>query len=485
MSMLMVLLAAACSSSTIEEYNNGLSDSESETVDADERSSNEIETSDQTGDDSGIPAGTGRQGVKVSDYNIRDSIDPVENPDSITYGIRTFSTELTNLDVSCLLSDWRYTPDYLEAYVELLRHMTNLTSLRLFNSQIKDITPLSGLTELTVLSLGKNEISDLTPLSNLTNLTHLSLYSNQINDISPLSNLTNLTHLVIFGNRISDLSPLSELTNLTVLELANNSISDLSPLSGLTNLQELTLYGNQINDFSPLDSLENLIYLNLSGNPVGTAGDSARLSLGDTREINISGRISAKVGDIVEFGDYSWIVLEVKDNHAMLITEYMHMMGLGQYNNTTTATWASSFIRHYLNGEFYYRFTPSERSRIQRTELTNERNPWYNTTGGIDTIDRVYLLSIREVMHYYGDSGQMFIRPDDLYIAYIEDEYNSNRIVPFEDGTHRWQWLRSSGESPICAAGIDPLGNLSIFGTGINNNSPGVRPVIWIDLEGL
>jgi internalin A len=124
--------------------------------------------------------------------------------------------------------------------------LSTLTELSLYDKQITDLRPLSGLTNLTALSLGKNQIADLMPLSTLTNLTVLFLSNNSIADLKPLSTLTSLTHLRLNKNQIINLKPLSSLTNLTRLDLFNNSIADIKPLSSLTNLTRLDLSNNQI-----------------------------------------------------------------------------------------------------------------------------------------------------------------------------------------------------------------------------------------------
>jgi len=395
-------------------------------------------------------------------------------PGHVVFGIRFFSTELTTLDLSRALPEWGSSRESIAYDFQWFDEMINLTELRLWDSLVDDITPLSGLKNLTVLSLGDNNISDLAPLSELTNLTHLNLYGNQINDISPLSELTNLTHLTLQGNYITDLTPLADLKNLVVLELDDNILSDISPLSELTNLTELTLSDNNITDITPLSGLNNLRYLCLNGNPQsGNTGDT---------QADKTESISVKVGDTIEFGGLTWVVLDEDDNHAFIITENLQMMGLGAYNYKTTATWGTSFIRDYLNGEFYNRFTPSERQRIRETLVVNESNPWFRRTGGgEDTTDKIFLLSIKEGVQYFGDSGQLENRPGEVF--YISDEFTSVRRTAFDDGKYWFHWFRTIGSTKDLASGIDGAGNINVFGTGINNEA-GTRPVMWINLEG-
>jgi len=385
---------------------------------------------------------------------------------------RFFSAEMTGFD----LSDLGFSSARMVQNIEQLQYMVNLTELRLWQAHVGDLSPLSGLTNLTILSLGNNQISDLSPLADLTNLTHLYLFGNQISDLSTLSELTNLTHLALFDNQISDLTPLSGLTNLTVLELSSNQIEDLTPLSGLAGLEELSLSGNQISDIAPLESLTNLRYLSLSDNPITYA-------VGDAQNINVFDSISVEVGEIIEFGDFTWLVLDVQDGYAMIITENSFRAGLGQYNNQyLPITWETSFARHYLNGEYLLRFSPAERSRIRETLVVNDNNPWFGTNGGNDTIDRIFILSIAEVVEYFGDSGQLDNSELSDWWWGIYDEYNSARVATDIDGLYAWTWLRSRGNRPALAAGVDGVGAISISGTGVSNTAGRVRPVLWLYL---
>ena len=81
-------------------------------------------------------------------------------------------------------------------------------------------------------------------------VTYLMLWDNQISDLTPLSGLANLSCLILNGNQISNLAPLSGLTNLEILELNGNNINDITPLIKLTNLTSLELDDNPISEES-------------------------------------------------------------------------------------------------------------------------------------------------------------------------------------------------------------------------------------------
>ena len=81
-----------------------------------------------------------------------------------------------------------------------LEHATNMRVLSVADTNISDLSPLSGLRRLTTLILNRSQIVNISPLSHLTQLEALELKNNQITDFTPLLNLTNLHHLDIRNN---------------------------------------------------------------------------------------------------------------------------------------------------------------------------------------------------------------------------------------------------------------------------------------------
>jgi len=152
----------------------------------------------------------------VSDTATETPVNP--NAEIITIKDEQYNINLTELDLN--------KKSLLNSDIEQLIYMENLTSLRLWQNQIDDISVLENLTNLKELYVGSNPINNITALNNLTNLTHLGLQDCIINDISVLSNLTNLTYLRLQGNQINDISVLKGLTKLTYLELSKNPLTD-------------------------------------------------------------------------------------------------------------------------------------------------------------------------------------------------------------------------------------------------------------------
>jgi len=150
-------------------------------------------------------------------------------------------------------------------------------------------------------------------------------------------------------------------------------------------------------------------------------------------------------------------VLDVQGGRTLVISQYI--LELRAFHDIQeSVTWEYSDIRQYLNNEFLYsRFTNAERSRIAQITIINHDNPWFGTDGGNDTNDRVFLLSLDELVRYFGDSGELANRRYAHQWSF-GDEYGDARTaytVPDVVFTDEWRnlpsgssfawWLRSTG----------------------------------------
>ena len=169
-------------------------------------------------------------------------------------------TQLKRIDI-----DFTDPPSIIHDAKQLSR-LVNLTFLALHG--VEDLTPLAGLPKLEQLFVSHSNIRDLSPLARLVNLELIHM-GTSASDLSPLAGLTKLKHLYLPGGDISDLTPLAGLTELEELYLHHNSISDISPIAGLTNLKRLDLSRIDIlSDISPLATLSNLEWLSLRNNKI-------------------------------------------------------------------------------------------------------------------------------------------------------------------------------------------------------------------------
>lgn len=173
--------------------------------------------------------------------------------------------DLRNLDLSSN-GIKKYDRWFVEAFVNSIRPLTNLTSLNLKENGIGehvsflrelpwlkslnlestglegDVSYLGSLTRLEELNQGKSMLGEnMSFLLNLIRLKSLNLKWNWgISDLETLSCLTDLTNLNLEGNLIRNTNSLSPLTGLTSLNLAHSVIEGdanfVSLLSGLTSL---------------------------------------------------------------------------------------------------------------------------------------------------------------------------------------------------------------------------------------------------------
>jgi hypothetical protein len=211
--------------------------------------------------------------------------------------------------------------------------------------------------------------------------------------------------------------------------------------------------------------------------------------------------ISREIGSIIAFGGYDWLILDIDENRAKIIS--VSIIKKRAYHDTDTpTTWATSNIRRFLNNDFYNSFCEETRANIVEITLVNENNQWYGINGGESTVDKIFLLSISEAIKYFGDSNQLSNRPRNARI--ISDEYNDKRIAHIRlakntpsashpplsigellsnDKTATWWWLRSPGSFSFRAAKINYDGSLDMSSTHIHDTEGGIRPVMWIDMR--
>jgi hypothetical protein len=199
-----------------------------------------------------------------------------------------------------------------------------------------------------------------------------------------------------------------------------------------------------------------------------------------------------KIGSIILFGGYKWRILDIKENTALIITEYI--IEMRPYHDSYKAiTWADCSLRNYLNCEFFNKLSKTEQSKIVPVINKNPDNHWYGTKGGKDTNDSIFILSLEEVTcQYFGDSSSKLFNPGKKQRYWFErkDENNSKRMAKFEgDKWNSWWWIRTPGRVSVKAVYIHGDGNIGIQGNNILKGNiadgkcvGGVRPVLWLKL---
>jgi hypothetical protein len=198
------------------------------------------------------------------------------------------------------------------------------------------------------------------------------------------------------------------------------------------------------------------------------------------------------VGDIIKFGAYEWQVLDAKDGKAMLITQDVTHVNIPYNEENTDVTWETCTLRKWLNEEFYNSFSKEEQGRIVPTANVNDDNQWFETSGGKNTQDRIFLLSIDEIIKYFGDSGDLKNKKGYNWDKYkwilvnglgsaIVDRFNEKRVAKYNGGA-AWWWLRSPGYFGNRAAYVSDFGNVFMNGYLVDyvRGIGGVRPALWL-----
>ncbi len=182
---------------------------------------------------------------------------------------------------------------------------------------------------------------------------------------------------------------------------------------------------------------------------------------------------SCHTGDTVFLGSYpqskqsdgtykvepiEWRVLENNNGELLLLSE--KVLDVQPYDSTLIAkniTWANCTLRTWLNNDFYNTaFSESEKALISTTHLVNKDNPIYGTNGGVDTQDKIFLLSSSDCMNAdYGFSTST--GDSETRVAYASDYSVRKYTIGSGDGTVVW-WLRTPGE-------FDPSYDICIYRT--------------------
>ncbi|MDO5019047.1 MAG: DUF6273 domain-containing protein [Lachnospiraceae bacterium] len=198
----------------------------------------------------------------------------------------------------------------------------------------------------------------------------------------------------------------------------------------------------------------------------------------------------AKVGNTVIFGSFEqdndsgngaepieWIVLDKQDDQLLLLSKKI-LDRRNYYGSYYPVTWEESHLRFWLNNVFYETaFTEAEQQLIQQTEVLNEDNSKYETEGGNDTNDYVFLLSIREVKEHIPFPWNR--RAEETMYAEEKDiGYSYGKRSKYAD----W-WLRSPGTDAKYAAYVDNYGGVYGRGHNVSNGLVGVRPALWVSVE--
>ena len=211
---------------------------------------------------------------------------------------------------------------------------------------------------------------------------------------------------------------------------------------------------------------------------------------------------SVKEGDTILFGSYEqdndfangyepieWIVLEKTKKSMLVVSKYA--LDAVPYNiEKKDVTWETCTLRKWLNDKFYsVAFNKTEQDMIKKVTLENFDNPIYNTPGGNDTKDKVFLLSMFDMrnMDYgfsdsYGTEDQNRRCGATVYAKAAGVYTNSSYKTKDGENACYW-WLRSPGPRANGAAYVNCYGTVYDYGGFVSDDILGVRPALYINLN--
>ncbi len=194
-----------------------------------------------------------------------------------------------------------------------------------------------------------------------------------------------------------------------------------------------------------------------------------------------------------------WTVLEKKEDKTLVISTDALMIRTYD-SDFTNETWESCTLREYLNGKFYDSLDDETKSRIIPAAVENPDNPWFGTLGGHATEDKLFLLSIGEVLRYFGGTtpaeaeknlpqfdfdGESYVPARQGEGSFYSDEHDADRKAEYKGTPVSW-WLRSPGAHSGCAAFVYEDGGIGVLGLDeyavLDAGGVAVRPAMWITL---
>lgn len=198
-----------------------------------------------------------------------------------------------------------------------------------------------------------------------------------------------------------------------------------------------------------------------------------------------------------------WRVLANDENSSgKLLLLADQNLDVKPYNSSyTSITWEKSTIRSWLNGyganENNYgtdyssdnfidtAFSSNEQSAIAETHVYNATqsdgssnpNPSYSTSGGNNTTDKIFLLSIEEANNssYFPNGDSARVSTNTAYVAGHSGMYGV--------GVADYWWLRSPGDSAFWAVRVRDNGGVLITGSIVNSTAGAVRPAFNLNLN--
>ena len=201
----------------------------------------------------------------------------------------------------------------------------------------------------------------------------------------------------------------------------------------------------------------------------------------------ISSASNIEIGGYIKFGKYmhnstnhnkddiEWLILDIKDNEALIISKYA--LDCKKFHSyTTSVAWKECTIREWLNGVFFNAaFSDVEKSAIVSVEIMSNKKANFNEISTYITRDNVFLLSINEAITYLVSDYARQCKPTN---------YATTQGAFVNDSTgFCWWWLRSQGDNQYDASYVYTSGYICKHGHNVRDDFTCVRPAIRININ--
>lgn len=202
-----------------------------------------------------------------------------------------------------------------------------------------------------------------------------------------------------------------------------------------------------------------------------------------------------------------WRVLSNADGKAFLLSD-KNLDIVRYHEEEEVVTWETSTMRSWLNGYGASKnqnsvdysstntggkdnfidnaFSADEKAHIADTTVVNDDNPKYNTEGGNNTTDKIFLLSIAEAKNTsYGFtySTRSTDTRKSQNTAYVYGGGHTGTSSMNGVGEADYWWLRSPGNESNCAANVYDDGELYEYGNNVEYSYYAVRPAFNLNLS--
>jgi len=173
----------------------------------------------------------------------------------------------------------------------------------------------------------------------------------------------------------------------------------------------------------------------------------------------------------MRFGGIDWLVLDEADDKILILSVFP-LFDMAFNAEYASVTWEDSTIRSYLNNEFFNSFGQRDRARISETRVINNDRMTslygshrFLVPAGNDTDDRIFLLSLAEVVKYFPTRAERVVRTLSDHPQHPDIEWAWVLRTPgYDNFTTQW----------IMLGGVD--GNWDVN----TSHAAGIRPAMWL-----